>query len=195
MESEELKIDVGGGNHKMFSGTVLLGADGDSDAFCTLCRVQFSFCHWGINDVRKHFSTVATINSLRTDILLIPLLITYTLSSLSSLLNSISDDPVPVMLHLILVSQFYLLRPCTSHQTFCCVPTCTCHWVRQSGDTFHILDYFGQLMLPFSTESTCMMRQCCGKSRSFELSVSTEQEVEVNSGHRAKPWVVGSIPA
>ncbi len=40
-KSEELKMDVGGCNHKMFSGTVLSGADGDSDAFCTLCKLEF----------------------------------------------------------------------------------------------------------------------------------------------------------
>ncbi len=55
-------------------------------------------------------------------------------------------------------------------------------------DNFHLLivyvNFLHKLIFRVnSTESTFMMRQYCGKSRPFELSVSTEQEVEVSRQH------------
>ena len=44
--------------NKTFSGVILSGADGGDDAYCTRCKVQFSVCHGGANDVCKHFGTV-----------------------------------------------------------------------------------------------------------------------------------------
>ena len=57
-KNEEFKVDVGCGSLKVFSGAVLSGADGDDHAYCTLCKVKFSVCHGGANDVCKHFATI-----------------------------------------------------------------------------------------------------------------------------------------
>ena len=62
-KDEDFKIDVGGQHNKTFLGSVLSGADGDNTAYCTLCKVQFSVCHGGANDVRKHFGTAKHVSA------------------------------------------------------------------------------------------------------------------------------------
>ena len=37
---------------------ILSGVDGGDEAYCTPCKVQFSVCHGGANDVCKHFGAV-----------------------------------------------------------------------------------------------------------------------------------------
>ena len=46
-----------GGSEKTVSGTILSGVDGDDNARCTACGVNFSVRHGGANYVIKHFST------------------------------------------------------------------------------------------------------------------------------------------
>ena len=50
-------IVIVGGSEKTVSGTLLSGVDGDNNARCTACGVNFSVRHGGANDVIKHFST------------------------------------------------------------------------------------------------------------------------------------------
>ena len=50
----------------MFSGAFVSGTDSVDRAYCTLCKVQFSVCHGGANDARKHFGTVSSSQTTRS---------------------------------------------------------------------------------------------------------------------------------
>lgn len=63
-KTTECSIDIGGGNIKMLSWSILRDNDGDSPAYCTWCKVEFSLCHGWANDVCRHFSTAKHISSV-----------------------------------------------------------------------------------------------------------------------------------
>ena len=63
-KTAEFLVNIGCGNEKKLSGSVLRGKDGDSSAYCILCKVEFSVRHGGANDVRKHFSSTKHISSV-----------------------------------------------------------------------------------------------------------------------------------
>ena len=145
-KAAEFSVVSGGRTVKRLSGNVLRGKNGDSSAYCTLCKVEFSVRHGGVNDVRKHFSTARHIS-------LVTARNTATLSSYGFSTSSTAKKQIEKQQHKIQHAEALFVQFIVEHNL-----------------PFHTGDHFTKLVKSMFPDSEITQHFQCSRTKTSVLS-------------------------